>query len=298
MSEDATVLIIGPSNTGKTNYIGRFWLALDQGRGIISKARLPQQLEYLQACSNALLEGKFAERTPQDTFTRIEIPFEIQELSTIGELVLPDVSGEDCEKIFEDRLWNQDWESAISNCVGCLVFLRERELKAPLSWLDVQELIIAKQQGKAFLALDGDDNIKREIPTQVLLVEWMQFLRSALNDVQGHITVPNIGVVIAAWDELGEEDSAKGPKRFLEDRLPLFYQFIETNQHKSFNFEVFGVSSTGGDLTNDRKFRDEYLLSDPHDKGFVVYYKNELPQQSADITLPVAWVLGKALDSI
>lgn len=290
MSNSATtVLLIGGPETGKTNYIVRLWLAMCTEKGGLKKSALPQQLDYLEAGAQTLLGGAFAGRTPIDTFTKIEIPFHLAETQKRGKLVVPDLSGEDCVRVYRNRRWNSDWEECISDCAGCMVFLRESVLHAPLSWGDVVQLYGAVREQR--------EDASQPIPTQVLLVEWLQFLRHAFDDNtnRGHSFVPRIAIVIAAWDELGDEVAEQGPRAFLENYTPLLCSFIETNRDR-FEVMAFGTSVVGGDFVHDQEFREQYLQGNPGESGYVIYELGGSSRKSGDITIPVAWILGSSLE--
>jgi len=287
MIDNSVLLLIGGPETGKTNYIIRLWLAMCTGKGYLRKDILPEQLDYLEAGAHMLLGGQFAGRTPRDTFTKIEVPFQLADTGKKGRLVVPDVSGEDCVRVYTNREWDSDWEGCVSECVGCLVFLRENVLYAPLSWNEVTELYgVVQAQG---------EEADQPIPTQVLLVEWLQFLRYALDDVRGRSFVPRIAIIIAAWDELGDEVAELGPDVFIECHTPLLCHFIETNRDR-FEVRIFGTSVVGGDLLQDSGFREQYLVGNPRESGYVVYASEGSPKKLKDISIPLAWVLGSSID--
>lgn len=287
MNNSSTVLLIGGPATGKTNYMMRLWLAMDTGKGCLRKDTLPEQLEYLRAGAQMLLRGRFAERTLRGAYTKTEIPCQLTEGGSKSTLVIPDVSGEDCDKVFSERQWNKDWEGSMSQCVGCLVFLREGVLHAPLSWIDV-----AQSYG---IMSEQKEEVDQPFPTQTILVEWLQFFREALDDLRGHSFIPRVAIIIAAWDELGDEVTERGPDAFLAEYAPLMYHFIQTNRDR-FEVMVFGTSVVGGDLAQDLDFRQRYLDGNPHESGYAVYTSEGVPKRIGDITLPVAWILGNRLD--
>jgi len=287
MNSNANILLMGGPATGKSNYIFRLWLAMDDGRGRLKKDSLPDQLDYLNGGAQMLLGGQFAPRTPRDTFNRVEIPFQLAEIGRKGKLIVPDISGEDCDRHYTERQWSSEWEDRIPRCEGCLVFLRESVLHTPLSWIDVSQLLGVVDEQKA-----EPDKLA---PTQVLLVEWLQFIRQALDDTRGYSFIPRIAIIVAAWDELGEEIAEEGPDVFLEQFTPLLHHFIEMNRGR-FEVMVFGTSVVGGDLAEDSEFRERYLKSNPHESGYVVYTSEGALKQSDDITIPVAWILGSAID--
>ena len=297
---NSVVLVIGGLDTGKTNYLCRLWLAMEEESGIVKKDMLPSQLDYIESGARRLLAGRFAERTPRETFNKVELPFRIMQEDLRGVLVLPDISGEDCSRVYVERKWGADWESCISECVGCLLFLREGALVDPLSWIDVQPLLaIGQGQGVKGVARGQAAETDAPVPTQTLLVEWLQFLRHAFDEKNRIASIPRIALVVAAWALLGNEIREDGPTSFVAVHTPLLKQYITVNQGRMAT-KVFGVSVVGGDLDNDKGFRREFLERDPHMSGYVVFDGGDGRniRKSSDITIPLAWVLGHSVEDL
>jgi hypothetical protein len=289
MSGSARVLLAGGPETGKSNYIYRLWMDIDKSKGLLEKDGFPDQLDYLNAGVQSLLGGQFAPRTPLYTFNTIEIPFQLAGSDTRGKLIVPDISGEDSDRSYKDREWNLEWEGCIAECEGCLVFLREHMLQDSLSWMDVSRIMgVVSEHGK-----ESDGSIPT--PTQVISVEWLQFLREALDEVRGHSFIPRIAIIVAAWDEIGEEVQEMGPDGFVEQFTPLLYSFVDTNRDR-FETMIFGTSVMGGDPDQDPEFKEKYLNSNPYDFGYVVYTSDGDLKQFNDITIPVSWILGAAIE--
>lgn len=291
---NSIVLVIGGPNTGKTNYLSRLWLAMTHATGIVRKDVLPPQIDYIESGARSLLAGRFAERTPRGSFNKVELPFRVGTEGVSGVLVLPDVSGEDCSRVYLERKWGKDWESCISECVGCLVFLREGALVDPLSWIDVQPLLaIGPVLPVGDVAMEQIAGRDSTVPTQTLLVEWLQFLRHAFDEKKEVAFVPRVGLVVAAWDLLGEEIREDGPASYVAKHAPLLNQYIAVNESRMVT-RVFGASVVGGDLDVDAEFRDKFLMHDPNESGYVVFEGGDDRKihESSDITIPLAWVLG------
>jgi double-GTPase-like protein len=78
-----------------SQFISRFWLALDAEGSILAKAGLPSDLEYLASGADHLLRGEFAERTPPEVRDATEIPVRNTSKGDefLGTLVVPDLPG-------------------------------------------------------------------------------------------------------------------------------------------------------------------------------------------------------------
>ena len=140
--------------------------------------------------------------------------------------------------------------------------------------------------------LAGVDQPKGQVrPTQVVLVEWLQFLRQVYTAKVGYNYRPRIGIVVSAWDLVPNDQQAEGPSKYLDANFPLLAQFIESNRDR-FDIQCFGVSVTGGDLDNMPGYKQQYIDGNPQNAGFVLHEINGKPEQVTDHTLPVAWALG------
>ena len=292
LEQPRAVLLIGVRDAGKTNFISRLWLALEAAQGILAKAGLPSDLDYLATGADHLLKGEFAERTPPDVRDATEIP--VKNTSNghefLGTLIVPDLPGEQVLSVFRTRQWSNEWEDRIGPGCGCLLFIRvdSNELIAPLDWLNCHHLF-----GGPLPAVqsENDGTDKAKPPTQVVLVDWLQFLRKAFSERVSGTYKPRVGIVVAAWDLVPHDQKEKGPGVWVAANLPLLAQYVETNSD-DFEFQYFGVSVASGDLKADEEFRKAYLKGDPRTAGEVVHSLSGAVETSGDMTLPVAWALG------
>ena len=169
-NKSRSVLLVGVQDAGKTNFLSRLWLKLDAGDGILAKAGLPSDLDYLKAGGDYLLKGEFAPHTPHDVLDKTEIPVKstLAGKEFLGNFVVPDLSGEQVLAVFRTRKWSDEWETKIQAGCGCLMFIRvdSKELIAPLDWLNCSSQL----GGPAVAASpEKDDEDKAKPPTQVVL---------------------------------------------------------------------------------------------------------------------------------
>jgi hypothetical protein len=289
-----TVLLIGVRNAGKTNFLSRLWLALDSGKGLLAKDGNPPDIEYLANGADYLLKGEFAPRTPPDVRDATEIPVKTtsngQEF--LATLVVPDLPGEQILSIFRTRQWSSEWETKIDSGCGCLLFIRvdSPELVAPLDWLNCHQLL-----GGPLPAAqpENDSGDEPKPPTQVVLADWLQFLRKAFTERVNGTHKPRVGIVVAAWDLAPNDQKEAGPGAWIAANLPLLAQYVQANSDE-FDFAYFGVSVASGDLNTDEEFKKSYLEGNPRSAGEVAHSLSGTVETSRDMTLPVAWALGLA----
>jgi hypothetical protein len=287
-ANNKSVVLVGGPDAGKTNYLGRLWTALDAESGAISKNGLPPKVEYLRAIASSLHSGEFSLRTAPGVFESTSIPVKWDGGGSFGQLIVPDCAGEQWEKIHLKREWDSRWEQAISSMAGCIIFFRGTSTHnvEPLNWSNNAEVMkLLKQSVNA-------SSEPPKLPTQVLLVDWLQCLSVAYRDIQGIEQPLRVSVVLSAWDLAPKEAREADPDEYLSTHLPLLQDFLQGNPMQ-FRSKTFGVSIAGGVLTDeDTSFMKKYLKEDPNKSGYVVLANGKKILKSIDLTLPVAWAFG------
>lgn len=283
-----SVVLVGGPDAGKTNYLGRLWMALDAETGAIAKNGLPPQVEYLRTIASSLHSGEFSQRTAPGVFESTSIPVKWDKGGSSGQLIVPDCAGEQWEKIHREREWDSKWEQAVASMAGCILFFRGTSTHnvEPLNWSNNAEVMKLLEQ-------TADTNAgPPKLPTQVLLVDWLQCLSAAYRDIQGNEQPLRVSVVLSAWDLAPKEARDADPDVYLSAHLPLLHDFLSGNP-MLFRPKTFGVSITGGVLTDeDNSFMKKYLNEDPNKTGYVVLAIGNKVLKSSDLTLPVAWAFG------
>jgi hypothetical protein len=291
-----SVVLVGGPDAGKTNYLGRLWMALDAEKGAIAKHGLPAQVEYLRAIATSLNSGKFAPRTAPGVFESTTIPVKWSAAASVayGELIVPDCAGEQWERIHREREWNSEWEQAVASMAGCILFFRgtsEHNI-SPIDWSNDTGIMKCLSDSKS-----ATDN-QHGLPTQVVLVDWLQCLSSAYRDIHGSEHPLRVAIVLSAWDMVPKEAKEADPSTFLSKELPLLHDFLSTNI-SLYQAKPFGVSIAGGILTDDNsKFMTTYLDGDPNSAGYVVLSSGGKVLKSNDLTLPLAWAFGRPCPEI
>lgn len=295
MSNPAVLMIGGPE-TGKSNFLFRAWTHIDSGNGLVEKDGLPSDAEYLRSGAEYQLRGKFAGHTSQEVQVISTIPIRLRsDLHKTALLVVPDSDGEQINRIYHARKWAHDWESLVSESSAYLFFVRVNSPQtiAPLDWITCHNLYCDTPPPTPVADRQGSDSTKiaetaAETPTQVILVDWLQFILRAVHDKHPQAARPKVGIVVAAWDCV-PTDFTGGPSVWIQENMPLLHQFCITNQDE-FEFSFFGTSVFSGDPDNDPEFADKLGQEDPRTMGYVLYSSDN--RKSNDFTIPIVWALG------
>ena len=281
-----SIVLVGGPDTGKTNFIGRLWLALRNGKSSLRLSGTPNEIRYVEEAVGHLHQGSFAPRTDKNIEAEqlsLTIPLACvgaEQADTSTELVIPDVSGEVWKTAVETNEIPREQMIQLEQAVGALVFVRVlSELNVnPPDWVNAEKLMEFQRQ----------DSETVEMPTQVMLCEFLRFLELKIRNADID-RKPRIAVVVTAWDLLDNERSAAGPKAYLEREYPLFAGRLADLDR--FEVNIFGMSIFGGDPDADSSFQDGLLSGGVDSAGYVRYWDGRELQNSHDIALPVAWVI-------
>ena len=287
MSSRSVILVGGP-DTGKTNFIGRVWIALQAADSALSASAVPDDIRYVEEVVASLYEGRFAPRTGKNKSWDVDqgsivIPLALRDCEGggIAELVIPDISGEIWKKAVEKSELPPEWMRRLEAADGALLFVRvlSDTNAAPIDWVTNREL----------MEHQGDDVDHNKIPTQVMLCELLRYLELKLR-VRPSGQKPRIAVVVTAWDLLDEERSAAGPYDYIQKEYPLFAGRLSDLDR--IDVMVFAMSIFGGDPQADSEFRDTLLRSELHSAGYVRVDHNGSIKEERDVTIPIAWATG------
>jgi hypothetical protein len=297
-----SVLLVGGPDAGKSNYLHRLWIALQLGNGCLKAQGLPALAEYLNTGVQALLCGNFVGRTPLGVLEQNSIPVTWTDDGQvhIGEVIIPDCSGEEWNKIHRTREWSLEWEQTLPSVQGCVLFIRagSDKIMPALDWLrDAVLLQAADATGEASLKPDDPAESQSdaatetvELPTQVVLVDWLQCLSHAVRSV-GMWKPLNVSIVIAAWDRLPRDQQNDTPEKYIDANFPMLFDFVKANTDR-FSVKYLGTSVAGGDFDVQAGFKEQYLSGNPKEAGYVVQDVTGDAMKSLDHALPIAWALG------
>ncbi len=277
-----SVVLLGGPDSGKTNYVGRVWPALDAKKGRLQAAQQPTDITFVLEVTDHLNSGNFAPRSEHADARR---DFKVVVVEERGgeetSIVIPDISGELWLRAVENSEIATDWMEELRRADGALLFVRvgsDQEVR-PLDWVTSKKLL-------AKLGTEGDPGM----PTQVILCELVRFLELSLAD-RPHGGRPRVSVVVSAWDLVDPSIFAKGPQAYLEHEYPVFGGRL--GDVDRLDVRVFGLSVVGGDLKSDAKCRDAVQEGGLDGRGWVAARDAEGNWvRDEDLTLPIAWVIG------
>ncbi|RYG96567.1 MAG: hypothetical protein EON58_11790 [Alphaproteobacteria bacterium] len=282
MSSRSIILIGGP-DSGKTNYVGRLWPALNAKTGSLVATKQPQDLSFVLDTTEHLSRGHFAPRS-EHVDGRRDFEIVVRHANSEDEIsiIVPDISGELWRTAVLESEISAGWMAELKRADGAMLFVRfgSDQNVRPLDWVTSRKL----------LAKLGQDEQRAALPTQVMLCELVRYLELTMPK-RPDGTRPRLAVIVSAWDLVDEETSSKGPGSYLIKEYPLFAGRLQ--DCGALNIKIFGLSIVGGDLKDDPEFRDQFLDSDLDGHGWVAaeVAENGSWSRRSDITLPVSWLV-------
>ena len=278
-----SIMLIGGPDSGKTNYLGRLWKALQSGVCKLKSVDSPE-IKYVEDALTHLLSGSFAPRSESNLEEHrkdFSVTVSNQSGSSSIGITVPDVTGELWKDAVVSSELPEGWMAQLKESRGAVLFVRVHSKLnvSPMDWVTARDLL------KMDWAEQPED--ETSLPTQVALCELLRFLQITLKHGPAG-ELPRVAIAVTAWDRLDDEKKAEGPLTFLQTEYPLFAGKIE--DVAGLEVKAFGVSVVGGDLADDEDFRARFFEQDLNDAGYVVEDSDHGAQEIKDLTLPVAWL--------
>jgi hypothetical protein len=267
MEVNNEILIIGPPKSAKTTFLAQLYGRLKTKSGQLILSRAPTNIEGIKHAYNRLVRGLEAETTPAIENLQVEIPVKKNDSEFI--LNCKDYGGEQVRDITHLMEYDPSWIKRAKDNDRWVLFIRPGELSHHYD---------LSMKGFAEADLETTSSPVQKASDQYHFIELMQALIHARGaGMKDIINSPRLLIVMTCWDELGTQDT---PPNILKVKMPLFYQFIESNWEKNM-FKVLGVSAQGFPLDNDEA-KNKYLEDLPESFGYLVLEDGEKDQ---DLTM-------------
>lgn len=276
-----SVMMVGRPDSGKSNYLARFWAAVDLREGDLFATVQPDNILYVETLLNHLNQGRFVPRSEhgvEDASHDVTIAVSsVQNPALSAEIVIPDIHGEVWKKAVS--LWElpRVWLERLREANGALLFVRAHsdENYAPLNLVTSGDLL---------KAIGNDEKMEMEVPTQVAMAELLRFMEENLNCEDG--IRPRVAIIVTAWDMLNEDERKAGPKAYLQKEYPLFAGRLK--DQLNVDVRVYGVSILGTDVIK-VGVRESIQQGGIKGLGYAVDGRDN---EQLDVTAPVRWLLS------
>jgi len=297
-----TLLVIGLPETGKTTFLAALWhvAGSEEVPASLRLRRLSDDSRYLNSIKNDWHLCQPSTRSIMVSERSGKLWLHDPGREDIGEVVFPDLAGEEFRDQWKIRQWSTDYHNLAQTARQLLLFVHPEKVVEPLTVAEVQQLAatafngvlghgdrleLSAQEilddGESALASSANEWDPEHAPTQVQLVGLLQFLEPFLVSKQPI----RIAVIISAWDQVPKVDGLPTPQAWIEARLPYLDQYLRSNC-ELFTVRVYGVSAQGGSFKGDTS---QLAAVQPASRRIIIEGPNCSPN---DITEPIRWALG------
>lgn len=255
MEANNQILIIGPPKSAKTTFLAQLYGRLLAKKGVLSLLQAPTNIEGIKSAHDRLVHGLEAETTPATENLQVEIPVKKDKSEFV--LTCKDYGGEQVRDITQLMEYDPSWIKRAKENDRWVLFIRPSELSHQYD---------LSMKGFAEVDSETSNRLKQRASDQYHFIELIQALLHARGTgMKDIIKSPRLLIALTCWDELETQNT---PLDVLNAKMPLFYQFIESNWEKN-KFKIVGISAQGFPLDNDEA-KDKYLDELPESFGYLV----------------------------
>ena len=267
MEINNSILIIGPSNSGKTTFQAQLYARIQANQGRIKLLKTPQNISGIENARDRLADGLETETTPATENLEVVIPVSLEGVDF--DLVCKDYGGEQVRDITQLMEYDPTWSKRAQEHDRWILFIRASEIyhHYDLSISGYAEADTKNQN----ISVENTDNLpENKLSDQYHFIELLQSLLYARGvGLKSLLSTPKLIIAITCWDEL---DTTTSPIEILQEKMPLLYHFIETIWEKN-SLKLIGLSSQEFPL-NTPEAREKYQVEMPETFGYLVLDDN------------------------
>ena len=286
-------LLVGLPESGKTTFLAALWHAVesDEVEASLRLAGYVGDHKYLNQIRDRWLQGKPVGRTQTGAAKPVRLQLTAPSTDETLTLDIPDMNGEAFRDQWKDRKWTTEFDALAEQADGVLFFVHPDKIKESREIADIEHAVGDEPEDELAPDVEAAEKPGRpwspeDASTQVVAVELLQFLL--------HRAPPSrplaVAVVVSAWDLVLPsiyDGRPPEPARWVEERLPLLWQFLEANPER-LRWAPFGVSAQGGDLESD-DFKES--LTEILDHARRVQVVSAGGGESHDVAAPLIWLM-------
>lgn len=254
-----SILLIGKPHSSKTVFLSQFYSRLQKKKSKLTLYKSVEDLSPISAAREALANGEEPQATPAEKSVKFHLPIQIDDQKI--DLKCPEYGGEQVVSIVENRELNKEWKGSIEESNNWILFIRLNSINKPL---DISDVTYSEQHKPNSITIDV--NTEYLLSDQSFFIELLQILlHSKKYDYHLINKKLKLTVVLTCWDEMNTKDK---PHDLLRKKLPLLFNFIESNWEKT-SLNIIGLSAQGFSL-NAAENKEKYQIEGPEEFGYLV----------------------------
>lgn len=254
-----SILLIGKPHSSKTVFLSQFYSRLQKKKSKLTLYKSVEDLSPISAAREALANGEVPQTTPAEKSVKFHLPIQIDNQKI--DLRCPEYGGEQVVSIVENRELNKEWQNSIEESNNWILFIRLNSINKPL---DISDVTFSEQHKQ--ITVTADTNAQYQMSDQSFFIELLQILlHSKKYDYHLINSKLKLTVVLTCWDEMNTDEK---PHDLLSKKLPLLFNFIESNWKKT-TLNIIGLSAQGFSLDSAEN-KDKYQTEGPEEFGYLV----------------------------
>ena len=243
--------------SSKTVFLSQFYSRLQKKKSKLTLYKSVEDLSPISAAREALANGEEPQTTPAEKSVKFHLPIQIDDQKI--DLRCPEYGGEQVVSIVENRELNKEWQNSIEESNNWILFIRLNSINKPL---DISDVTFSEQHKQSSVTT----NTEYQISDQSFFIELLQILlHSKKYDYHLINNKLKLNVVLTCWDEMNTEEK---PHDLLRKKLPLLFNFIESNWKKT-SLNIIGLSAQGFSL-DVAENKEKYQIEGPEEFGYLV----------------------------
>jgi GTPase SAR1 family protein len=252
-----SLLIIGRPASGKTTFLAQFLTRVRKKKSRIKLLKASENIKAISEAQRRLAAGKEPNTTAADSNEDLVLPLMLN--NTEIQLSCPDYGGEQINSLMESMAIEPRWQKYVDGSASWLIFIRPSHISS------AYDLTVSTYEN--IHGIKSENSLTPELSEQSQFIELVQALLYAKKvGIKNRISSPRLIIALTCWDEL---DTNKTPKAFLQEKMPLFLQLVESNWERS-KFEIFGLSAQEFSLIDNPDGSDKYLDELPENIGYLI----------------------------
>jgi energy-coupling factor transporter ATP-binding protein EcfA2 len=263
MEANNEILIIGPPKSGKTTFLAQLYGRLINRMGKLRMTETPDNIEAIKQAYKRLATGNEPESTPATDNLEVNISVALDGQEFL--LSCKDYGGEQVRDLVGLMEYDKTWIDRAKTNDRWILFIRPSEIEHRF---DLSKKGYAEKDQK-----ETNAPITRT-SDQSQFIELVQVLLHARGmGMKEPITIPRLLIALTCWDEL---NIVATPAEVLQQRMPLFSQFIAANWDVG-AWKIIGISAQEFPLNSDEA-RNKYREKMPQNFGYLVLDDNPKEQ--------------------
>jgi hypothetical protein len=252
--------LVGLHDSGKSTALAALWFSVtdnsDRCDWYLENKNRPSNSDKWTALRDKWLTAESLQRTKHKaTPENLKLRLTSSTGSDGVDLNVPDIAGEDYQKLYEAGRFPKKHSDIIKNAEHLVFFIRVKDYSipiladAPSDDTDKEQEAKENRAPQEVVEAQDDDTAADDNSDEKEATEWapeMMHMSSKIVSVLRCCELlrgsgfPKLTVVLTAWDLIKDGSS---PEQVLKFRFPLLDQYLRTN----FDFSLFGLSAQGCD---------------------------------------------------